>query len=744
MDPGQTLSHYRILKKIGQGGLAEVFLAEDLILNRKVALKFLSDEMSQRPDFRAQFLMEARNAASIDHPFICKVYETGAVEERGFIALEFIEGQTLGERLDAGPLPFDEAFTVITQLAEGIAAAHEHEVVHGDIKPTNIMISSSGHVKIMDFGLAKHLTERPESDDSTCPKTLHTLEGVLVGTPAYMAPEQIRGEWADARSDVFSMGLVYFQVLSGIHPFRRRTSEATMAAILHEQTPALSLPAPHVPVELGDIVNRMLNKQPALRYASSREVLEDLKRFSHSSPISIQRPPQRTVAILPFLNLSPDPNQEYFCDGLVEELITALSNLEGLRVASRTSSFSCRGSTADIREIGDRLKVEAILEGSVRKAGDRVRIVVKLVAVNSGYPLWSERYDRQLDDIFEIQDEISRSIVEKLKLSEHPANAASTSSIRAYELYLKGRFYWNKRTEENLKKSIEYFKMALDEDPSYALALAGRADAYVTLALYGALSPADVMPRAKESAEEALKQEPAMPEALTALATIHAVYNWNWAAAERMFKQAIQSNPNYAGAHQWYAIHCLAPAGRFPEARAAIRHARELDPLSLAIITTSALELYFEREYDAAIQEYRRALDLDPNFGIAHYFLGQAYFQKSMFDEGIAELERAVLLSNRSPECVAVLGYGYAITGHRAKAEELAGELETQSRNRYVSPALPAWIHLGLDDREAVFEHLARAYRERATDLIWLRVRPVFDAVRSDPRFEALCSRLGF
>src|SRR5262245_52370891 len=485
---GSTFSHYRILRKIGQGGRGEVFLAEDTILDRKVALKFLSSSTAQRPDVRARFLMEAKCAASIDHPFICKVYETGEAEGLGFIALEFVEGQTLADKLGAGPLPLEEALTIAIQIAEGVAAAHERGLIHRDLKPNNIMISRSGHIKVMDFGLAKQLTTQPaESDDVTSAAGMQTVDGSLIGTPAYMSPEQIRGERTDARSDVFGMGLVYFHAFSGVHPFLKRTVQATMGAIAYEETPVLSSLA-QIPVQLSEIVTRMLMKDAANRYPSAREVRDDLIRFRNSLAASVKASRQPTVAILPFVDLSPARDQEYFCDGLAEELITALNKAEGLRVASRTSSFRFRGSNVDMREVQERLKVEMVLEGSVRKAGDKVRIVVKLVALETGYPLWSERYDRQFDDIFEIQDEIAQSIADKLKLSVPSVNASksiggSPENIRAYESYLKGRYYWNKRTEENLKRSIDFFQRALVEDSHYTPALAGLAESYVTLGL---------------------------------------------------------------------------------------------------------------------------------------------------------------------------------------------------------------------------------------------------------------------
>ena len=470
-----------------------------------------------------------------------------------------------------------------------------------------------------------------------------------------------------------------------------------MGAIVYEQTPVLSSSTPHVPLELGEIVSRMLMKDPANRYPSAGEVRDELIRFRSRLAPSAKAFSPRTIAILPFVDLSPDRDQEFFCDGLAEELITVLNTLDGLRVASRTSSFRFRGSNFDTREVREGLKVETVLEGSVRKAQDKIRIVVNLVDLETGFPVWSQRYDRQLDDVFKIQDEIAEAIVQKLKVSISSVNAPkwvenSPDNIRAYESYLRGRYYWNKRTEENLKRSVDFFQKALGEDPDYALALAGLAESYVTLGFYGALPPSEVMPAARQSAERALARRHEMPEALNALATIYAVYDWDWASAERNFKRAIGANPNYAAAYQWYAINCLVPCGRFTEARAAIQRALELEPLSLTVLATSGLVSYYQHEYEPAITEYRKALELDANFGIAHYFLGQAYLGKGLIDEAVAELEQSVMLTNRSPECVAVLGYAYAVAGNQPAAAELARELETRSTERYISPVLFAWI----------------------------------------------------
>ncbi len=720
--------------------MGEVFLAIDTILKRKVAIKFLKPETEEHPEIRSRFLLEAMSAASIDHPFVCKVYETGQAEGKDFIVFEFVEGQTLEERLKSGVMPLHEGLTIASQIIEGIAEAHERQIVHGDIKPSNIMIARTGHVKIMDFGLASHASNEIDDETTGSRTSLDGLDGII-GTPAYLSPEQLQGKKANLQSDVFSLGLVLYQIFCGAHPFQRSTLQTTIIAILSdEKSPGLT--DANAPAALLEILNRMIQKDPAKRYPSAREVREEFTQLRRSLEHSA-KPSQSAIAILPFADLSAEGDQDYFCDGLAEELINALSNVNGLRVVSRTASFRFRGSDWDLCEIGRRLNVKVILEGSVRRAAGRIRITVSLVSVEDGYPVWSERYDRNFEDIFQIQDEIAQSVVEKLRIARPNLAESPTVSFPAYELYLRGRYHWNRRTEESLKQSVSAFQMALREEPNYALALAGLADSYVTLALYGALPPMEVMPLAKASAEKALRLNAELPEALNSLACISSVYDWDWAAAERNFKKATDVNPQYSASHHWFAIHCLAPQGRFSEAHAAIQRARELDPTSLVIAATLGVVSYFERHYDRAISEQRKVLELDPNFGIAHYFLGQALSEQGNYIEAIAELERAVGLTGRSSECLAALACAEAAAGSRTKAIEFASELKNRSARQYVSPVLLAAIGAALHDDVETFDRLEEAQRQRASDLIWLRVRPVFDRIRSDVRFDILCHGLG-
>ena len=468
------------------------------------------------------------------------------------------------------------------------------------------------------------------------------------------------------------------------------------------------------------------------------------------------------IAILPFADMSPQKDQEYFCDGLAEELIAALRNVEGLRVVSRTSSFRFRGSDLGIREIGKKLDVDCIVEGSVRKSGDTLRIVLNLIDVDEDLPLWSERYDRSLVEIFAIQDEISQGIVRKLIATftpeQVPAAAAETpkapapapapavelpQSIQAYEQYLKARFEWNKRTTDSLQRSIGLFKSAITEYPDYALAHAGLADAYVTLAIYGDVAPGEIMPLARLAAETAITLRTDLPEAQTSLACVQAVFDWNWADAIRGFQYAIELDPKYSTARQWLAMHCLAPLGRFAEAREHIECARKNDPDSLVIRMTDGVERYFERDFEKAAEEFRKILETDPGFAMAYYFLGQADLQLNRNDEAIAELEKAVALTGRSAETISVLGYAHSIAGSRIDAVQLAMELTRRSIQDYVSPVLQAQIRIGLGDLDGVFQYLEQAYLARSPELIWIGIRPTMDPVRSDPRFQDLCKRIG-
>jgi eukaryotic-like serine/threonine-protein kinase len=735
---GETISHYHILKELSHGGMGTVFLAQDTNLPRKVALKFIRGEKQQDPAMRKRFLKEADSAAAIVHPFICTVYETGEFEGAIFIAMEYLEGHTLQKRLAQGPLSLKKALNIAAETAEALEEIHRVGIIHRDLKPSNIMLIRQDHVKVMDFGLASPSPENKEASSDAV--TLSLYSGVA-GTFYYMSPEQLCGEVPDHRSDIFSFGIVLYEMLTGVHPFRRNEENRVVSLILQSNPPPLSKYLEDAPELLEHTLNRMLAKDPSCRYQSVHEVRTDLAQILESPGQSAAAIPDRpAIAVLPFVDMSPNKDQDYFCEGMAEELINALVKLENLFVAARTSAFHFKNSGLDIREIGRQLNVRTILEGSVRKSGENLRIGVELTNVEDGYEIWSQSFDRMLDDVFAIQDEISRAIVEKLKVSLFPP---SPINGKAYELYLKGRFCWNKRTEEGLLKSVEHFEQAIKLDGHYALVWAGLAASYVTLSIYGVKPPLEAMPAAKTAAGKALGHNPRLALALASLGCVRSMYDWNWTAAENDFKSAIGIEPKNENAHHWYATNYLAPLARFDEARSELEIARKIDPLNLVINTSLGLQYYFERQYDQAIKEHLKTLEMDQNFGLAFYFLGQAYVQKGVFGKAIAALEHAVLLSGHSPETKAALGHAYAMAGKKVKALTVLKELKKLSAGRYVSPVLIAQICISLEDWEEAFKHLDRAYEWRSTDLIWIKTRPVYDGIRSDSRYVNLCKRIG-
>jgi len=737
---GKLISHYRIVRKIGEGGSGEVFLAEDTVLSRQVAMKFLS--APAHSEARQQMLAEARSAASIDHPYTCKVFEAGEWEGRPFIVMEYVEGETLAERLKSNRLDIDETLRIASEISEALADAHDRSIVHCDLKPSNVMIARSGHVKLMDFGLARLV--RASKDNSDVTQEITWTATSVIGTPAYMPPEQARGDNLNPRADIFTFGIVLYEMLCGIHPFRRQTPETTIAAILHEEPPQIDETIQPVPKPLVRILQRALAKDPSDRFPSARELWADLVRLRKEAlnGLEAKEPAsnQPAIAILPFKDFSPEHNHEYLCHGLAEELIIALGKLEHLRVSSRTATYRYKDTDADLQEIGRQLNVTWILEGSVQRSGERLRVVVKLVDLKSGCPAWSEKYDQTIEDIFEIQDMIARSVVEKLRITFPVPDPIQLlppvlQNVRAYEAYLKGRFFWNKRTEENLKVSIEHFQRALAEDSCHALAHAGLADAYVTLSLYGAMPPLDVMPLAKQAADRALELHNYLPEALTPRACCRAIFDWDWHASAKEFETVIQMNPRHAQARQWYAMNCLCPVGDFERAAIELNQAAELEPVSLPISTSIGILHFFQRDYDKAISHLQSVLQMDERFYLARYFLAQAYTEKRMFHEALRELERTEKTNRRTAETIAARGYTAARAGHRAAAEDALNALLRRSVQRYVSPVLIAQVQATMKDYDSAISSLQEALRLRSTELIWLNLLPAFDVVRSDPRF---------
>ncbi len=719
-----------------------VYKGEDLKLGRKVALKFLPPHVSPSVETNQRFLQEARAASALDHQNTCTIFEIAETEEgQLFIVMAYYDGETLSARLKGGALPPSEAADVVVQSARGLAVAHQQGIVHRDVKPANLMITKGGLVKVLDFGIAKLVGASPV-----------THVGKIVGSVEYMSPEHARGDDIDARADLWSLGVVLYESLSGRKPFRSDHPQAALYAVLHLDPKPLVDVAPHVPGRLQDVVARALQKSPDLRYQSAEELIRELEEqeswtgpttaFPSQTPVR----PQPSVAVLPFKDMSPEQDQQYFCDGTAEELISALSRVEGLRVASRTSTFEVtKGGNADLRTVRDRLGVSTLVEGSVRKAGSRLRITVRLVNTADGFELWSDRFDRELEDIFVIQEEIARQIVETLRpklVAEAGPLVLPAGGFEAYNLYLKGRFYWNQRTEAGLNKSVDLFRQATEKDPSYARAYAGLADAHLLLGIYGAAAPDEVMPRAREAAEKALGLDGKSAEVFASLACLEAVYEWDWEGAEEDFRRSIALDPRYPTGHHWFAVNVLAPCGRFKEAFDSLRIAEDLDPLSLAIHASVGLVFIFQRRFEEALDELAHAIDLDPRFAVAHFFRGQALSQLGRHDEAIGALEHAAQLSGSALEMRAALACAYARAGRLEPARRIQHELEVRARDGYVSPVLLAQVHTSLGENGSALEELSRAIRWRAADLAWLRVRPVFDPLRSEPRFAELLDEI--
>jgi serine/threonine protein kinase/tetratricopeptide (TPR) repeat protein len=786
----ETISHFRVIEKLGEGGMGVVYKAVDIRLDRPVALKFLPEKMAQDSLALERFRREARAASALNHPGICTIYDIGEQDGRAFIAMEFIDGETLRSHIHGKALPLEETLKLGIQIAEALDAAHAEGIIHRDIKPANIFLTKRGQAKVLDFGLAKLVPKgigRWGADSGGEARDSTSMVGIISGTPSYMSPEQIRGDNLDPRTDIFSLGLLLYEMATGCQAFSGGTGGMIIEAVLTRSPVSVRAINPDIPARLEEIINKALHKDRDQRQQHAADIRAELLRLERGTDSgwraaegetasvtipttpdlqatgehSARNPtgqtralrPERiskiidSLAVLPFENTSRDPEHEYLSDGIAGSLINILATVPKLRVMAQSTVFRYKDRGIDPRAVGRELNVRAVLTGRIRLSGGSLRIGTELVHVATGSQLWGAQYDRKPGDIFAIQDEISNEIAGTLRLKLTRAEKKrltkrQTDDAEAYRLYLKGRHHWNRWTEDGFYKAIEYFTQAVEKDPTYALAHTGLADSYVLLGWNSYLPPKDAFPKGKMAAMGALRLDPDLGEAHTPQAAVLWLHDWKWQEAQMEFERSLALNPAHPTANHWYAEY-LMTMGRPAEAIARMKNSQELDPLSLIISVAIGWAFYMARRYDQAAEQLRKTVELDPNYPVTYWILGLLLRKMGRYELAIAEGERGVRLSGGSPLMSAALAQTFATAGRRKKAIQILDELTKLATQKYVAPYFFAGIHVGLGEDSLAMEYLEKSYEEHSHWLIYLHIDPSMDGLRSNPRFQELLQNVG-
>jgi eukaryotic-like serine/threonine-protein kinase len=748
IEPGTLLGPYQVLRALGAGGMGEVFLARDTRLDREVAIKVLGPRAFEDPAARGRFRQEALALSRLSHPNIETVYDFRSAAGTDFLVLEFVPGETLAARLQRGPIPEREAAELGAQIADALEEAHERGVLHRDLKPANVIVTPKGRVKVLDFGLAK-LLQAPEDESQTLGLT---VAGSTLGTIPYMSPEQLLGEPVDARTDLYALGVLLYEMMSGRRPFAAPLSTALTNEILHGRVAPPRELVPTLTPLAERVVLRSLDRDRGRRYQTAAELGGELRRLVTPQPIenaALAVPATSritSIIVLPLENLSGDPDQEFFVDGMTEELIACLAQVRALRIISRTTAMRYKGLRKPLAEIASELNVDAVVEGSVRRAGDRVRITAQLIDAATDRHLWAKSYERDLREVLTLQGEVAQAIVEEIQVTVTPGEESRLRGSRtvhpeAYEACLKGRYMIERRTEASLRGGLAHFEAAVRLDPTFGLAHVGMADAYNLMGFYSILAPGEAFPRAKTAALRALEINPASAEAHTSLAYSTLYHAWDLPEARRQFRRAIDINPKYSTAHLWYA-NLLFISDGYEESLAEFRLSRNLDPLSMPANTSFGWLAYYYRRYEEACVQLHKAIGLLPDFLMAHYWLGLTFVQLGRHAEALAEFERSVATAGRYPMTITGLALAHAAAGREDAARSLLGELDSLPPETYVSSYFRAQILGALGDRAAGLTALEHALEERAHELIAIGLDPSLDPLRGEPRFAAVERRI--